>query len=145
VRITVVGGDHAASGFAHVSSVGSALWSPTRSDGSLRVWLLPAGVSDDTAEKPPMLVLLESLEFYRNVRIGAVSGALLAVALYLVRTLELLGPVVEVREYPAFGPDVWFLFLAFVLAATSALLVAITLTLFEAVRGARGVGRKKRG
>jgi hypothetical protein len=145
VRITVVGGDHAASGFAHVSSVGSALRSPTRSDDSLRVWLLPAGVSDDTAEKPPMLVLLESLEFYRNVRIGAVSGALLAVALYLVRTLELLGPVVEVREYPAFGPDVWFLFLAFVLAATSALLVAITLTLFEAVRGARGVGPKKRG
>ncbi|ESS04173.1 MAG: hypothetical protein A07HR67_01160 [uncultured archaeon A07HR67] len=92
-----------------------------------------------------MLVLLESLAFYRNVRIGAVSGALLAVALYLVRTLELLGPVVEVREYPAFGPDVWFLFLAFVLAATSALLVAITLTLFEAVRGARGVGREKRG
>lgn len=111
----------------------------------MRVWLLPAAVSDDTAEKPPMLVLLESLEFYRNVRIGAVSGALLAVALYLVRTLELLGPVVEVREYPAFGPDVWFLFLAFVLAATSALLVAITLTLFEAVRGARGVGREKRG
>ena len=118
---------------------------PPRFDASLRAWLLSTVVSDDTADKPPMLVLLESLEFYRNVRIGTVAGALLAIALYLVRTLELLGPVVEVREYPAFGPDVWFLFLAFVLAATSALLVAIALTLFEAVRGARGVGREKRG
>ncbi|MDZ5812776.1 hypothetical protein U4E84_15630 [Halorubrum sp. AD140] len=83
-----------------------------------------------------MLVLLESLAFYRNVRIGLVAGALLAVLLYLVRTLELLGPVVDTREYPLFGPDGWYVLLAFVLAAAFALLVAVVLTVAEAVRGA---------
>ncbi|WP_297884886.1 hypothetical protein [uncultured Halorubrum sp.] len=83
-----------------------------------------------------MLVLLESLSFYRNVRVGAAAGALLAVTLYLVRTLELLGPVIDTRDYPLFGPDVWFLLLAFVLAATSALSVAVALTIAVAVRGA---------
>jgi Mg/Co/Ni transporter MgtE len=87
-----------------------------------------------------MLVLLESLSFYRNVRVGAAVGALLAVLLYLVRTLELLGPVIDTREYPLFGPDVWFLLLAFVLAATSALSVAVVLTIAAAVRGAREGG-----
>ncbi|WP_425601823.1 DUF7536 family protein [Halorubrum hochsteinianum] len=91
----------------------------------------------DEPSKPPMLVLLESLSFYRNARVGAAVGALLAVLLYLVRTLELLGPVIDTREYPLFGPDVWFLLLAFVLAATSALSVAVALTIAAAVRGAR--------
>ncbi|OYR57752.1 hypothetical protein DJ70_05135 [Halorubrum halodurans] len=90
-----------------------------------------------------MLVLLESLAFYRNVRVGLVVGASLAVLLYLVRALELLGPLVEVREYPVVGPDVWFALLAFVFAATSALLVAIGLTVFEAARGARSVEREE--
>jgi len=90
-----------------------------------------------------MLVLLESLSFYRNVRIGAAVGALLAVLLYLVRTLELLGPVVDARDYPLFGPDVWFLLLAFVLAATSALSVAVALTVAAAVRGAREGGTER--
>jgi len=84
-----------------------------------------------------MLVLLESLAFYRNVRVGLVAGAVLAVLLYAVRALELLGPVIDTRDYPQFGPEVWFLLLAFVLAATFALLVAIGLTVAEAVRGAR--------
>jgi hypothetical protein len=86
-----------------------------------------------------MLVLLESLAFYRNVRVGLVAGAGLAVLLYATRTLELLGPVIDTRDYPLFGPDVWFLLLAFVLAATFALLVAVVLTIAEAVRGAKGV------
>ena len=90
-----------------------------------------------------MLVLLESLSFYRNVRIGAATGALLAVLLYLVRTFELLGPVIDTREYPLFGPDVWFLLLAFVLAATSALSVAVVLTIATAVRGAREAGAER--
>ena len=93
-----------------------------------------------------MLVLLESLEFYRNVRAGVVVGAIAAVALYLVRTLELLPwSLVETREYPLFSPDVWFLLLAFVLAATLSLLVAIALTVLEAVRGAREVTDAERG
>ncbi|MFC5279348.1 hypothetical protein ACFPM1_11370 [Halorubrum rubrum] len=91
-----------------------------------------------------MLVLLESLAFYRNVRVGLAVGVALAVLLYLTRAMELLGPVVEVREYPVVGPDVWFALLAFVFAATSALLVAIALTVFEAVRGARSVEREGR-
>lgn len=86
-----------------------------------------------------MLVLLESLAFYRNARVGLVAGAALAVLLYAVRTLELLGPVIDAREYPLFGPDAWFLLLAFVLAATFALLVAVVLTVAEAVRSARDV------
>ncbi|SNR35829.1 hypothetical protein SAMN06264855_103181 [Halorubrum vacuolatum] len=86
-----------------------------------------------------MLVLLESLGFYRNVRIGAVAGVLLAALLYVVRTFELLGPLVETREYPLLGPEAWFLLLAFVLAATFALLVASALTIVEAIRGARKV------
>ena len=90
-----------------------------------------------------MLVLLESLSFYRNVRIGAAVGGLLAVVLYLVRTFELLGPLIDAREYPLFGPDVWFLLLAFVLAATSALSVAIALTIATAVRGAREGGTER--
>jgi hypothetical protein len=100
-------------------------------------------VSDDTpvegSTKPPMLVLLESLAFYRNVRVGLVAGASLAVLLYATRTLELLGPVIDTRDYPLFGPDVWFLLLAFVLAATFALLVAVALTIAEAVRGAKDI------
>ena len=102
----------------------------------MRAGRLRAPVTDDSSTKPPMLVLLESLAFYRNVRIGLVAGAGLALLLYLVRTLELLGPVIDTREYPLFGPDVWYLFLAFVLAATFALLVAVALTIAEAVRGA---------
>ena len=99
-------------------------------------------MSEDSS-KPPMLVLLESLSFYRNVRIGVAVGALLAVALYLVRALELLGPVIDAREYPLFGPNAWFLLLAFVLAATSALFVAVVLTIGTAVRGAREGGTER--
>ena len=102
----------------------------------MRAGRLRDTVTDESSTKPPMLILLESLAFYRNVKIGLAAGASLALLLYLVRALELLGPVIDTREYPLFGPDVWFLFLAFVLAATSALLVAIALTIAEAVRGA---------
>jgi len=45
-----------------------------------------------------MLVLLESLAFYRNARVGLVVGALFAVLLYGVRALELLGPVIDIRD-----------------------------------------------
>nr|WP_144925038.1 hypothetical protein [Halorubrum salsamenti] len=89
-----------------------------------------------------MLVLLESLAFYRNARVGLVVGTVLAVLLYAVRFLELLGPVIDTRDYPLFGPDVWFVLLAFVLAATFALLVAVALTVAEAARGARDVSKE---
>jgi len=51
--------------------------------------------------------------------------------------------VIDIRDYPLFGPDVWFLLLAFVLAATFALLVAIGLTVVEAVRGARDLSAER--
>lgn len=118
---------------------------PRRFDASLRSRSLLTVVSDDDATKPPMLVLLESLEFYRNVRMGLVAGALLAATLYLVRTLELLGPLAEVREYPVLGAETWFLLLAFVFAATFALLVAAGLTVVEAARGAKEVSAGRDG
>ncbi len=91
-----------------------------------------------------MLVLLESLEFYRNVRIGAAVGLAVAVLLYLVRTFELLGPLTEVRDYPLFGPEVWFLLLAVVLAATVTLLVGAALTVVEAIREGREISAEER-
>ncbi len=91
-----------------------------------------------------MLVLLESLEFYRNVRIGAVAGVVLAAGLYLVRTFELLGPLTEARDYPIVGPELWFLLLAVVLTVTFALLVAVTLTIGEAIRGAKNISAEER-
>lgn len=108
----------------------------------MRTRSLHTTVSDDDTAKPPMLVLLESLAFYRNVRVGLVAGAVLAATLYLIRALELLGPVIDTREYPIFGPDIWYGLLAFVLAATFALLVAIALTIAEAARGARAVSNE---
>lgn len=102
-------------------------------------------MSDDEPNKPPMLVFLESLGFYRNVRIGVVAGIGVAVALYLVRTFELLGPLTEVREYPIVGPELWFLLLATVLAATFALLVAAGLTAVEAIRRGKDISAEERG
>jgi len=83
-----------------------------------------------------MLALLESLGFYRNAKVGLAVGVAVAAAMYLVRVLELLGPLADVREYPLVGPEAWFLLLAFVLAGTFALLVTILLTIRAAIRAA---------
>jgi len=96
-----------------------------------------APVSDDVPERPPAAGLAEALDVKRNAVVGAVVGVGLAVAAYLVRVFELLGPFAGTRQFPVLGVGGWFLLLAFVLASTTALLVATLLTLVSVYRLAR--------
>ncbi|WP_435062956.1 DUF7536 family protein [Halobaculum sp. EA56] len=100
-----------------------------------------AGGGVDTADpaparpdRPPIAGLVEALSVKRNAAVGAAVGVALATVAYLVRALELLGPAGGTREYPVLGADGFFLMLAFVLASTTALLVATVLTVLAAVR-----------
>ncbi|QLG64109.1 DUF7536 family protein [Halorarum salinum] len=77
--------------------------------------------------------MLEALSVRRNALVGVGVGLLFALGVYLVRTFELLGPVVETREYPVLGPEGYFVLLAFVLAAAVAILVATGLTVVSLV------------
>lgn len=80
----------------------------------------------------PLLAVLRALGVRRNAAVGLVVGALLAVAMYAYRVLELGGPT------PATGGSpLLFLLLAFVLAVSSAALVTVALTLGTAIRRAR--------
>nr|WP_170830576.1 hypothetical protein [Halogranum gelatinilyticum] len=99
----------------------------------------PSVVSDDIPERPPSGGLVQALNVPRNATIGVAVGLLLAVSVYLIRVFELLGPVLGTREYPILGPQGWFVFLAFVLATTSAMLVTALLTLVSAYRLAQEV------
>ncbi|XVH30331.1 DUF7536 family protein [Haloferacaceae archaeon DSL9] len=92
------------------------------------------GVSDETPERPPTAMLVRALNVRRNATVGLAVGALLAVAAYLFRVLELFGPFAGTREYPILGPEGWFLILAFVLAVSTAGLVTIVLTIGSAYR-----------
>ena len=96
-----------------------------------------ATVSDDVPERPPAGGLVEALDVKRNAAVGAAVGVALAVAAYLVRVLELLGPFAGTRQFPVLGVGGWFLLLAFVLASATALLVATLLTLVSVYRLAR--------
>lgn len=96
-----------------------------------------APVSDEPPDRPPASALLRALEVPRNAAVGAAAGAALAAAVYLVRVLELLGPVRGTRRYPVLGPEGWFLMLAAVLAVATTLLVTACLTLVSAYRLAR--------
>lgn len=95
------------------------------------------GAAEDRSDRPPLLLLLESLDVYRHAKVGAVIGIAIAAVAYLFRVLELLGPSAGTRTFPVFGAGEWYLLLAFVLAATSALLVTIVLTVKTAVREMR--------
>ncbi|WP_049893674.1 DUF7536 family protein [Halogranum rubrum] len=94
-------------------------------------------MSDDVPERPPSGGLVQALNVPRNAKVGVAVGVLLAATVYLVRVFELVGPVLGTREYPVLGPEGWFLFLAFVLATTSAMLVTALLTLVSAYQLAR--------
>nr|WP_119822034.1 hypothetical protein [Halalkaliarchaeum desulfuricum] len=83
--------------------------------------------------------MLSALSVPKHAKRGALAGLLLAIAAYLVRVLELLGPPPGAREYPILGPEGWFLVLAFVLAVTSAMLITILLVALEAARMGRNV------
>ena len=91
-------------------------------------------MSDEVPDRPPQSGLVRALHVPRNAAVGAGVGVALAVVAYLARVLELFGPFAGTREYPLLGPEGWFLVLAFVLATSTALLVASALTVVEAVR-----------
>lgn len=99
----------------------------------------------DRPQAPPLAALAAALNVRRNVLIGAVAGFALGAGAYLVRVLELLGPVAGTREYPVLGVTGWFLLLAFVLAVTSALLIAAVLTVLSGIRLAWSGGRSADG
>lgn len=88
-------------------------------------------------ERPPAAALADALSVGRNAAVGAAVGLLVAVGAYLVRVLELVGPVRGTQTYPVLGPEGWFLGLALVLASATALLVATLLTLVSLVRRVR--------
>lgn len=91
-------------------------------------------MSQNVPDRPPTAILIDELAVPRNATIGAIVGIAVAAALYLVRVFELLGPVAGTRQYPVFGPEGWFLLLAFVLAVAVTLLVTIVLTVVTAYR-----------
>lgn len=88
-------------------------------------------------ERPPTATFLAALNVRRNAAIGLAVGLVFALIVYLVRVLELLGPFQGTREFPLLGVGGWYLMLAFVLATTTAILVATVLTVVSAVRLAR--------
>ncbi|WP_144902276.1 DUF7536 family protein [Halobellus captivus] len=91
-------------------------------------------MSEEVPDRPPQSGLVRALRVPRNAAIGVGVGVALAVAVYVARVLELFGPFAGTREYPVLGPEGWFLVLAFVLATSTALLVASALTVVEVVR-----------
>lgn len=93
--------------------------------------------ADQRPDRPGVAGLAAALNVRRNVARGAVVGLAVAVLAYLVRVLELFGPVAGTREFPVVGPAGWFLVLAFVLFASTTLLAATAFTVGSAVRLAR--------
>lgn len=91
-------------------------------------------MSEDPPKRPPLAAMAEVLRVRRNAIAGLIVGGLLALATYLVRVLELLGPFQGTRAFPVLGVSGWYLMLAFVLAVTTAMLVAALLTLGSAIR-----------
>ncbi len=144
-----------------VDRLGVTTASSTDADGDLKRRVLPVVVSEEsldagdatgsdagddrsdpseaTPERPPITGLLETLSVKRNALVGVGVGVALAVTVYLVRALELLGPAAGTREYPILGPEGFFLLLAVVLASATALFVASMLTLVAAIRAIRQV------
>ena len=94
-------------------------------------------MSDDVPDRPRTDGLLRALGVARTAKIGVAAGLLLAALVYAVRLFEVLGPVGGTRQYPVLGPEWWFLLLAFVLAATTAMLVTAALTVASIYRLAR--------
>ncbi len=76
--------------------------------------------------------MVEALSVKRNATVGVFVGLAVATLAYVVRVFELLGPVADGRSYPVFGPELWFILLAFVFAAATALGVTLLLTAFNA-------------
>lgn len=94
-------------------------------------------MSADPPERPPAVAFAQAIDVKRNVAVGVVVGLTLAVLAYLFRVLELAGPFGGTRQFPVLGESGWFLMLAFVLASSTALLVATALSVISLVRLAR--------
>ena len=94
-------------------------------------------MSSEVPDRPPGSGLVQALRVPRNGAVGVGVGVALAIAAYAARVFELLGPFAGTRTYPGVGPEAWFMILAFVLATSTALLVASLLTVVEAIRLAR--------
>lgn len=94
-------------------------------------------MSQDQPDRPPAVAFAQALGVKRNVTIGVAAGLTLALVAYLFRVLELAGPFGGTREFPVLGETGWFLMLAFVLASSTALLVATFLSVLSLVRLAR--------
>ena len=94
-------------------------------------------MSEEVPDRPPQSGLVRALSVPRNATIGVAAGVALVVAAYLACVFEIFGPFAGTREYPVLGPEGWFLVRAFVLATSTALLLASVLTVLEAVRLAR--------
>lgn len=94
-------------------------------------------MTDEVPSRPPSGGLVQALNVPRNAKLGVLTGVGLAVAVYLFRVLELLGPFAGTRQYPLVGPEGWFLLLAFVLASATALFVTAVLTVASAYRLSR--------
>ena len=94
-------------------------------------------MTDEVPNRPPSGGLVQALNVPRNAALGVVAGLGLAVAVYLFRVFELLGPFGGTRQYPVVGPEGWFLLLAFVLASATALFVTAILTVLSAYRLSR--------
>jgi hypothetical protein len=103
-------------------------------DDALPAGEKPSAMSERVPDRPPQSGLLRALRVRRNVTVGIGAGVVLAVGAYLARVLEVFGTFAGTREYPVLGPEGWFLVLAFVLATSTALLVAAALTIVEMVR-----------
>lgn len=114
-----------------------------RADGGVDTALIRPGVAaavtDDVSERPPDETLLETLAVRRNVAVGVGVGLAVAAVAYAVRVFELLGPVSGARTYPIVGPEAWFVLLAAVFAASTALGVTLLLTAVRAYRLTRSV------
>ena len=82
----------------------------------------------------PLVQLLRTIEVASAVRRGVLAGAGLAVALYLIRVLELVGPVAGTRSYPVLGAAGWYAMLALVLAVSVAMLVTAAIVTVRLIR-----------
>jgi hypothetical protein len=82
----------------------------------------------------PLVQLLRTIEVASAVRRGLLAGVGLAIALYLIRVLELVGPVAGTRSYPVLGAAGWYALLALVLAVSLAMLVTAVIVTVRLVR-----------
>jgi len=91
----------------------------------------PESVEEDVPERPPTMRFLDALAVKRNALVGLVVGVGFAAAVY---AFFVLLPAVSASIPARTGSPLLFLMLAFVIATSTALLVAAALTVVSLVR-----------